>query len=352
MFFNKKTEKRILESDLAANQIMESIDKDVDVFVMPKRFLGKKLDANQAQKTGAIILIFGFLFLIGAGAFIYFYVFSPNKEKTAANNSDSSIVNQTNTANVGKESLKEEATATSSGFAASENSDGADLASSTNSSLSLSSDGILAATATDSRLQTTEDGIPVIAATTTNKILTASPDSDGDGLTDLEEVVIGTKPTEKDSDGDSYNDLNELKNLYNPAGEGKLLTNSKFEIYSDSAYGYTLYYPDAWTMNDSTGNGTVIFKINDTQFAEVVVISNEKKQTLEEWYKEQFGVSFILPTQTVYKKGWTGIASEDSLHVYLADPLGDKFYSFFYNIGDSATLNYKNIFNLMIDSLK
>lgn len=48
-------------------------------------------------------------------------------------------------------------------------------------------------------------------------------DSDGDELSDGDEVIIWkTDPLNPDSDGDSYLDGAEVKNGYNPAGEGKL----------------------------------------------------------------------------------------------------------------------------------
>ena len=48
-------------------------------------------------------------------------------------------------------------------------------------------------------------------------------DSDKDGLTDIEELKIyGTDPNNSDTDGDSYLDGDEVKNGYNPNGEGKL----------------------------------------------------------------------------------------------------------------------------------
>jgi hypothetical protein len=48
-------------------------------------------------------------------------------------------------------------------------------------------------------------------------------DTDGDGLTDYQEVCIyGTNPLKADTDGDSYLDGAEVKNGYNPNGPGKL----------------------------------------------------------------------------------------------------------------------------------
>jgi hypothetical protein len=54
-----------------------------------------------------------------------------------------------------------------------------------------------------------------------------NPDTDGDGLTDFEEVIIyGTDPLNPDTDGDGYLDGEEVLNGYNPLGEG-LLTDEK-----------------------------------------------------------------------------------------------------------------------------
>lgn len=48
-------------------------------------------------------------------------------------------------------------------------------------------------------------------------------DSDFDGLSDYEEVrVYGTNPLNPDTDGDGYTDGDEVKNGYNPNGEGIL----------------------------------------------------------------------------------------------------------------------------------
>ncbi len=47
-------------------------------------------------------------------------------------------------------------------------------------------------------------------------------DKDGDGLSDDFEKRIGTDPDKADSDGDGFSDKEEIKNNYNPLGEGQL----------------------------------------------------------------------------------------------------------------------------------
>jgi hypothetical protein len=47
-------------------------------------------------------------------------------------------------------------------------------------------------------------------------------DTDGDGLSDAEEINIGTDPDDKDTDNDGYTDKEELDTGYNPLGLGRL----------------------------------------------------------------------------------------------------------------------------------
>lgn len=49
-----------------------------------------------------------------------------------------------------------------------------------------------------------------------------NPDTDGDGLSDKDEVVdYLTNPLKKDTDGDGFDDATEIKKGYNPLGPGK-----------------------------------------------------------------------------------------------------------------------------------
>ncbi len=50
-------------------------------------------------------------------------------------------------------------------------------------------------------------------------------DSDKDGLLDTQEALYGTDKNNPDTDGDGFKDGDEVKNGYNPLGEGKLIDN-------------------------------------------------------------------------------------------------------------------------------
>lgn len=52
--------------------------------------------------------------------------------------------------------------------------------------------------------------------------LSDTQDSDGDGLSDREESLLGTDINNPDTDGDGYSDKQEIDNGYNPLGSGKI----------------------------------------------------------------------------------------------------------------------------------
>ena len=51
---------------------------------------------------------------------------------------------------------------------------------------------------------------------------TSNLDPDGDGLTNIEEEEWGTDPANSDTDGDGYDDGHEIRNGFNPLGEGRI----------------------------------------------------------------------------------------------------------------------------------
>ncbi len=59
-----------------------------------------------------------------------------------------------------------------------------------------------------------------------------SPDTDGDGLTDFEEGIFQTDPSNPDSDNDGVSDGDEVSALTNPHGRGKLFSDLPADHYA------------------------------------------------------------------------------------------------------------------------
>jgi hypothetical protein len=176
-------------------------------------------------------------------------------------------------------------------------------------------------------------------------------DSDGDGLTDLEELLFDTNPNAPDSDGDGYDDLTEVKNLYNPAGSGKITDNPGFTVY-ENEYSYSFVRPKSWNIDVFGGNDSVMLQLKNNQFIQVIVQVKSENETIDGWYKRQFMVDVIDNERVSNPAGFKGVRSKDGLTVYLEHPEKNYIVTVTYNTGLENTLYYKNIFELIIESMQ
>ena len=192
----------------------------------------------------------------------------------------------------------------------------------------------------------------VVEAEPVPAAISYSSDSDQDGLSDLEEVLLGIDLQKTDSDNDGYDDKSELLNLYNPGGVGEIVTNAKIKKYTNATYRYSLYYPDAWLIERVGGDESIMVKLDNDQFFQIIVSLKTDDLSLEDWYKKEFNVPTINPDQKLYKQGWNGIKSEDGMIIYLVYPGEEKLYTVTYNLGLGRIISYQNIFEMMVNSLE
>jgi len=313
---------------------------EVVIHTMPKNFLNSQISKTKDSKsTGILILGIGAVLLIALFAGFYYFIVkgdgsepvveteTSEQEAPREVNTNPDPIRQNN-----QQTLQEEV-----------DQEVADVVETEEEPVIIEQEEPLIATSGDDS--------DVKESNPSPNIVKPANDSDQDGLSDAEEKVLGTNILNSDSDGDSFDDFSELKNLYNPAGEGQLLTNSNIRKYTNSSYNYSLYYPLQWKWETIGGDDSVIFKLENNQFIQIIAQANEEKQTIEEWYLEQFTGQPITPEQKLYKKGWTGIKSQDSLIVYLMHPAASHIFTITYNIGITSVTDYKNIFMMMIESM-
>lgn len=179
-------------------------------------------------------------------------------------------------------------------------------------------------------------------------------DEDKDGLTDTEEALYTTDSVKSDTDGDGYPDSLELINLYNPTGFApqKIEETSLVKIYTNSSYGYSIFYPTNWlpkALDES--NREVMFTSATGEFIQVIVEDNPNLTPLLDWYlSEAPGTNPADVGTAATKGGLLGIKSPDGLTVYFG--VGDKIYAVSYSLGIKTELNYKSTFEMMVKSFK
>ena len=188
--------------------------------------------------------------------------------------------------------------------------------------------------------------------TNTSKIPANAPtkDSDNDGLTDVEEELYGTKINKPDTDDDGFLDGEEVKNGFNPTGEGKIIKSDKVTIYENNEFGYSVYYPIAWiaeALNEEDAR-EVLFTSDTGEFMEVIVQDNPNGQTVEAWYKSQFPEYTLDELKTLTINENPAILSEDGYTVYWSTD--NYIYALTYRYGTKKEVNFLTTFEMMYKS--
>ena len=180
-------------------------------------------------------------------------------------------------------------------------------------------------------------------------------DADFDGVTDAEETgIYGSDMNNSDSDGDSFVDLNEVLNLFDPAKPrpAMLVDNPGIALYKNTAQGYEIFRPAAWTMNEKgENNKETYFTSSRGEFIEVLVESNDEGKTLMDWYLVQSPGVMSSEVQ-LFKTlgGYEEILSPDKMTAFVA--VGKRVFVISYNLGDIGKIEYTVTFKTMINSLK
>ncbi|MFH1111888.1 MAG: hypothetical protein V1712_02350 [Patescibacteria group bacterium] len=180
-----------------------------------------------------------------------------------------------------------------------------------------------------------------------------SLDSDGDLLTDVEEIIYQSAIDNSDSDNDGYVDGIEVKLGYNPViSEGAKLEGSNLvQRYTNSLFSYSILYPTIWQPQSSDElSSEVIFTGETGEFVQVVVQDNPEQKTAVDWYLS-YVPSLTMEEIPVIKIGdLTAVRSLDSLSIYLA--VQDKLITINYNNGTHNTADYLSTFQMMYQSFK
>ncbi len=304
---------------------------DVLIHVMPEQF--RSGGAGQgAKSTGMAILVGGVLLMAVGGAAIYYFMFrapalpQPQVQKPAQ-------------------------VATTTKAAAGSTATPSQVASSTQASASSSSLNTVTATTT----ATTTGTVPVAVPSVNSAAPTPSADTDRDGLTDDEEAALGSDKDSQDSDGDGFGDLVELQRGYDPAGPGKLISNSKIKLSNQKSF--TMVFPSAWTEKNTGGDYLMMWQAPDNQMVQVNTEKLTDPTTIVDWYKTRFSVSEIPADRIITKKdeggtvNWSGIKSGDGLVIYFLNSKNGELYTLSYNPGLDSVIRYPNLFQAMVDSL-
>lgn len=303
----------------------EKIAKEIAVHTMPAKFFDEHAKVSETKKIGILIIGGGAILMLIVAFVLYYFVFrSPEVVEQQPIEQNNQVEDQTsvtpNDANDTPSVLDEEEKI------------------------------IPEIEVEDDIATTTEEELEEEIAISTETEIIEPGDNDNDGLSNLEEELLGTDQALIDSDGDTYEDLSELLNLYNPAGSGKLQDSEAVDLYTNSTFDYSFLYPALWESDNIGGEDLVIISSPDKHFLQVFVQPNPDLESIEDWYKAQVNMEQIDSQNKVSTDTWTGVRSESGKELYLTDKGRNYIFVLSYTPVSEDELSYKNIFEMMIKS--
>ena len=175
-------------------------------------------------------------------------------------------------------------------------------------------------------------------------------DSDGDQLTDIEELIYQTNSTLADTDGDGYTDASEILSFYDPVKPtGRLMDSGLIEVYQNPNFNYSLLYPKSWVVRSlNTDNKEIIFTSNTGEVVEISVQDNPLGLSAAEWYQQNNPGADLTKLTSLTIDGFPAIQTADGLKTYLA--VGSSVYSIRYNIGARQQMNFYMTYQLFLKS--
>ena len=199
------------------------------------------------------------------------------------------------------------------------------------------------------KIQSESWNLPEPVASTTDN-LKFGQDTDNDGLTDVEETLLGTDQNNADTDGDGYPDGKEVRSLYNPNGVNKLIDNDRIAFFDDVDLGISLLYPATWVKEISTDQKLITFRDNNNHMFQIYIL--ETDDSLDNYYLKNFNVDKIAETARYTANGWSGIKTDNGLIIYIKAPDKNKIYVLEYNVAVDDVVEYKTIYQAMVNSFK
>lgn len=304
-----------------------------DVYVMPDKFHLKGKSGGSSLSLTVIILVALLAIIAAVMAYAYFNRPAQTVSPDAAGSTALDF-------GTGNEQMPQEAAATTTDATSTDA-----LSTSTASSTdNLSSEA--------STTQATTSPVSLVAAQ-------VSADADNDGLTDIEESIVGSSPTSADSDGDGFKDGDELATGYNPlvpnsSDDAKLsaadfIKQATTEFDSDN---FSIYLPQQWSFTSVKAAKQAVITTATGEIIKVSVRDNPARQSALDWYLAANPQVPAVQVRQVEYGDLSGLFSPDGLSAYLSDPQRTRVYAFEYIMDAGGQFRYPNFFRLMVKNFR
>jgi hypothetical protein len=306
---------------------------------------GSKTTGVNHQSVGLLIISGGVILVAGVIYGAYYFIIRPYTQTTTPPAAPISNQTANSSANVSTVTSSSNQVISSSSLSSSSTPLSSSTASSSAATTSPLTSPTDLASSTISLSSSTASTTVQIASST----VVAEVDTDNDGLSDVEEALLGTNPASADTNGNGFSDLTELRNGYDPTKSGVKLSSSSPVMFYNFNNVATLVYPSGWQATENETKDAVVFSNGEKSFIQLSAQNNNQKALdISTWFQTEF--NGLTPGGSVSGPGWQGVYSPDQLTVYLMGTKTDKVYILAYSplTDNSASLT---MFHIMIKTL-
>lgn len=176
--------------------------------------------------------------------------------------------------------------------------------------------------------------------------LTEGRDTDGDGLTDVEEPYYDVDSTKSDTNGNGYPDGLEVRNLYDPSKNGRRLPDAPF-VSKLTWTEWSFLVPKPWSVvSDAKDEKKASLTTGTAARFHLELLSNPEKYTIDTWLlKQQLTASQPFKT----KGGIDARQTADGLTTYLSS--GDSVLRVTYDLNGDTTFDLRASYIMFLHSL-
>jgi len=320
------------------NNIIPPVNTSVsseDVYVMPEKFHPHSSPPS-SNKTLAIVSVILFLILISTGTYFIYGAWQKNQAQTTKSD-DQNIVTINQNANQNLNTTRNINVNTNTN---------------TNDNSNIN----------DNINNNSNENINTNTSPSIDQLVPppASGDADRDGLTDLEEALIGTSASSPDSDVDGYLDSEEIINGYNPAVSSSSnnpyrLSEASFitELITNfSNNNFKTFYIKGWSISLIESLYEVRIITGTGEMIKISIIDNPDQVSAANWYLINHPQITLSQLGNVEFGNFKGVRAPNSLMVYLTDQTRNKIYAFEYDLDTSLEFRYPSMFEMIIRNFK
>jgi len=186
-----------------------------------------------------------------------------------------------------------------------------------------------------------------------------SADTDRDGLTDIEEGVVGSSVTDPDTDDDTYQDGIEINNNYSPIVAGSAaaskLSAAKFVTSTATDFvdsNFSTFIPTLWTINRLPANRQLTVTTQTGEIIKMTAKPNIQGLSPSAAILQAYPQLNIGQLTPITAGSLSGVVSPNGLNIYLTDTGRSTIYVVEYIKDAGVDMRYPALLMMMVKNIK